>query len=281
MKSPRKKVAYRKQGKRNPMLDIATPAGRRAKNLAANKEADMRLSDALGRPCKLDGQPLSGHLLKTIAASRLTARNGSRSGDAFEYAAQDFFRHLKYSWGLCTAVRDVWQSFIEVVASVDKGMASQFLRDNEAAFRWCLTGHVHRMQLEYEKEPQAIQKVEIWSGDTGNISIGVQNDGERRVMPHDRPPEHPALVAAGTTIHHFIAPEDLKTMHKIGHERFLKEIESGKRSSRPRPPFLVTEDAVLNVAFPDEVELTKVRRDIEFIVNLGDYKPKRRKNKQT
>lgn len=257
------------------MLDIATPAGRRAKNLAANKEADLRLSDALGRPCKLNGQPLSGHLLKTIAASRLTARDGTSYVNLFEYAAQDFFRYLKYSWGLSPTVHGIWQSFIDVVASVDKEMASEFLRNYQAAFRWCLIGHVQRMGIEHGALPDSIQKVEIWRGKRETVAVGVQNDGERRILPKDRPSEQPTLVSAGCTINQFIAPKDLETMRKIGHERFLEELKSGKRSSRPA--VLVTEEALLNVAVPDEAELAAIRRDIQIVVDMRDYKPKRPK----
>src|ERR1043166_662087 len=104
MKKDKQKVAYHKESKRNVMNDVLTEAGRRAKNRAAEKEAEGRLRRALENPTDTNGKPIAGHLLKRIAAERLVTSIGPCSAGTFDYAARIFLAELKYLWGCYTPV---------------------------------------------------------------------------------------------------------------------------------------------------------------------------------
>jgi len=281
MKPPRKKVPYKKSSKRNPMLDISTVAGRRAKNRASEKNAEQRLRAALKNPTDCKGQPVTGHLLKTIAAERLSIVDGSSPASVFDHATRKFFSALKYSWGCVPIISSLWKTFLDLVESGDADIASEFAKNYASAFRWCVTGHIHRLGIEYENQAHAIVMVEIWKNKTGYYSVGVQRNGERRIMPSDFPPECPMIVFAGTQIPHFIAPQDLERIRRMGTKRFLAESQSGKFKFSPRPLALITEDTLLNVAAPTETDLDQIRQEIGFLLVSLHYKPKSKRRSKS
>lgn len=140
-------------------------------------------------------------------------------------------------------------------------------------------GHVQRLKLEYERLPYAFKVIEIWKSKDGNVQIGVQNDGKRRVIPFDQPPEPPMLWRAGAKVSHWIAPEDLKRMKKMGHKQFLANLDSGKIKLLPRPIELLTEDTFLNVAPPTPADLIEISKNLPFMIGLARFQPKPRARK--
>ncbi len=269
MRKPREKVPYRKPSKRNPMLDIPTEAARRAKVLAAEREADSRLRTALDNPTNARGKPVAAHLLKKIAAECLITREGSNHNRAFDFATKAFMQKLNYQWGCAPSISALWKTFLSLVAEVDPDCAAGFAKNYASAFRWCLAGHVHRLDMERDALPNSIVVVEIWKTRTGDIAVGIQRDGRRRLIPTDQPPDIPMIIFAGSKIHHFPASQDLKRIEKmvkeIGERRLFAELESGRFKFSARPVALVDEDAVLNVARPADDDLAAIRQALSIL----------------
>lgn len=275
MKKSRQKVPHLEAGKRNPMQDICTAAGRTAKHREFDMGADQQLRAALNHPTDLNGQPLVGHRLKTIAAERLVTVDSSSSTSVFDSAASLFLGAMKYSCGCAPSISSLWKSFLGLVEAGSPDTAMDFARSYATAFRWCVAGHIHRLADEHQRQPHSIVMVEIWENTGGRYSVGVQNNGERRMMPTDRPPESPMIVFAGTKVPHFIAPQDLQRMRRMGSKQLREELESGKFKFSPRPLALKTEDTLLNVAAPTEIDLGKIRPVIGSLLATIHYRPKR------
>jgi hypothetical protein len=202
------------------MLDISTDAGRTAKNRAADKKAEQCLRAAVGNPINEKGHPVPGHLLKTIASVRLHRVEVSSPVSIFDELMTCFLNPLTYSWGTIFSVSNLWNAFLELVTSVDIEIAMELARNYVHAFRWCVAGHLHLLNRDYESRPDAIIGVEIWSGKAGCISVAVRRNGEKSTIPPDYSPENPRIVFAGTRVHEFLAPQDWKRLHRIGHKRF-------------------------------------------------------------
>ena len=276
MKKSCKKVPYNKQSKRNPMLDIQSDAGRRAKNRVAEKKSDNELRAALAYPKDGKGKPIAGHLVKTLAANQLRANPGKSHALDFEFALEEFLSKLTYQrWGYATTISSLWRTFLELIEETDPENVRQVAETRERDFRFCVLGHVHRLNLEYDRLPYALEAIEIWRGRKGITQIGVQRDGQRRVIPHDEPPEPPMVWHAGSKISVFIAPRDLERMRKMGCDRFVAAYKAGKIELSPRPLALLTEDTILNVAPPAAADLVEVRNNLAMIVRSRGYKPKR------
>lgn len=182
---------------------------------------------------------------------------------------------MKYSWGCAPSISSLWKTFLDLVEAGNPDTAMEFARSFAAAFRWCVAGHTHRLGNEHQRQPHAIAMIEIWENKTGCYCVGVQGNGERRIMPSDRPPESPMIVSAGTKIPHFIAPQDLQRLRRMGSKQLLEEVESGKFKLSPRPSVLITEDTLLNVAAPTEIDLDKIRPVIGSLLATMHYKTKR------
>jgi hypothetical protein len=276
MKKPRKKVPYKKPSKRNPVLDIQSDAGRRAKNRVAEKTSDNELRAALAYPKDGKGKPIAGHLVKTLAANQLRANPGTSHALDFEFAVEQFLSKLTYQrWGYATTISSLWKTFLKLIGETDPENVRQVAQTRERDFRFCVVGHVHRLNLEYDRLPYAIEVIEIWRGRKGVTQIGVQRDGQRRVIPHDQPPEPPMVWHAGGSVSVFIAPEDLKRMRKMGYDRFVAAYKAGKIELSPRPLELLTEDTVMNVAPPTAADLVELRKNLAMIFMSRGYKPKR------
>ncbi len=123
--------------------------------------------------------------------------------------------------------------------------------------------------MERDALPNSIAVVEIWKTRTGDIAVGIQRDGRRRLIPTDQPPDIPMIIFAGSKIHHFIASQDLKRIEKmvkeIGERRLFAELESGRFKFSARPVALVDEDAVLNVARPADDDLAAIRQALSIL----------------
>jgi len=272
MKQKRKKVPYSKPGKRSLFKDIFTDAGRRAMNRAAEKEAEISLRTALKNPTDPKGKPVAAHLVKKIAAERLTTQAGSNLDLDFDFATNVFLSKLKYQWGCAPDISTLWKSFLGLVEEADPDHAAEFAKHYASAFRWSVAGHVHRLDLEYHERPEAIVTVEIWRKNKKYFSVGVQRNGTRRMMDSDRPPEHPMILFAGTKIHPFIAPKDFRMAQEMGGKRFLAALRSGKFKFSPRPEILVDQDSVLNIAPPTDEDLPEIR----LMVRALGFRPKYR-----
>ena len=275
-KRPRKEVPYRAVGKRNPTKDISTAAGRRAKHRASDKKADQWLRAAIKNPTDSKGQLLAGHIVKTIAAERLIAVDGSCEASVFDYAVKHFLGTLKYSWGCSPRIASLWKSFLQLVETGNAEIARQFTRNYATAFRWCVAGHIHRLDTEYGNLPDAIVMVETWKIKNRHFFVGVQQDGKRCIMPSNPLPENPMLVYSGTTVPTFVAPQDWKRIKQFGFKRVLAQLKSGKFKPSPPTSELIVEDTLLNVAAPSEADLDKIRGEINFLVTHLHYKPKRK-----
>jgi len=262
MKKPRERVPYTKPSKRNPMQDIHTDAARRAKLLAAEKDADARLRSALGNPTDKRGKPVAGHIVRTMAASHLVSSAGQSVADDFVFAAGMFLSKLKYQLAYAVSVSSLWKTFLDLVEAADAHFAREIAYGYESAFRWYVAGCVQRIDSEYDRLPDAIVSFEIWNNKGQRKFIAVQQDGVRRVYPPDKFPEPPMLLRAGTKVHEFIAVKDLKQMRQIGFKRFCAEIRSGKRKLSPRSLILVHEDTLINVARPNDSDLAEIRRNL-------------------
>ena len=271
MKTPQKKDTYVKVGKRNAMTDILTDAGRRAKNRAAEKEAEERLRNALQNPTDSKGKPVAAHELTRMAAERVTT-SGSDSRGKFGFASRIFLSHLKYQWGSAPSVSELWKLFLSLARKVDSESASDFAKNYEFAFRWCLAGHLNRIESEYLQRPEAIVMVEIYEDKAGVFSVARLQDGSRRVMLKDAPPEQPMIAFAGSRIHSFLAPRDLKKLRQLGAKAALAALESGRFKFSERPLEILDEDMVLNVARPTPDSLAKIQRDFCFLTFLRNQK---------
>ena len=124
MKKPQKKVAYLKPGKRNPMQDIQTNAARRAKVLAAARQAESRLRTALNHPTNPNGKPVAAHLVTKIAAERLQSWDGSNHNSNFDFAAMIFLEKLEYQPGCTTSISTLWKTFLKLVEDADLDCAT-------------------------------------------------------------------------------------------------------------------------------------------------------------
>jgi|GEM_PF-3385802 len=279
MKKAHKKVPYHKEGKRNPMLDISTAAGRRAKNRVAEKTSENELRAALAYPKDGKGKPIASHLVKKIAASQLRSNPGISYAIELEFALDQFLSKLTYQrWGYATTISSLWKSFLKVIGESDPENVRHVAENHKRDFRFCVVGHVHRLNLEYARLPHAIAMVEIWKGKKGRTQIGVQRDGQRRIIPRDQTPEPPMVWHAGTSVPAFIAPVDLKRMHKMGTKRFIAAYESGKIELSLRLDELLTEDTLLNVAPPTPADINAIRKLFTFNTRLRRHmaKSKRR-----
>ena len=163
----------------------------------------------------------------TLAAERLVNWADSNPVLAFDYASNAFASTLRYQWGCATYISKLWNIFRKLVEVAAPDQAVEFAKQYASAFRWVVAGHVHRLNLEYEQRPEAILAVEFWRKKKERFLVGVQRDGNRRMMPPDRTPENPMIAFAGTKMPHFIAPSDFKTIKKMGSKRFLAALESG------------------------------------------------------
>jgi len=262
MKKPRKRVPYYKPSKRSLMKDIFTDAGRRALNRAAEKEAENCLRAALDNPTDTKGKPIAAHLLKKIAAERLVTSEGSDPIVDFYYATEAFISKVRYRWGCGLSISSLWRTFLRLVQEADPRKAAEFAKHYDSAFRWYVAGHMHRLHMEYEERPDAIVKVEIWHKRNECFFVGVQRDGDRRMMPSDCPPEFPILLFAGAKMHHFIAPKDLVRIKRMGSKRFLAALKSGKIKFSQRPEALLDQDTLLNITPPTDDDLPEIRRSL-------------------
>jgi hypothetical protein len=260
MKTPRKKVPYSKPSKRNPMQDIHTDAARRAKILAAEKEADTKLRSVLGNPTDKKGRPVAGHIVRAIAASHLVSSAVQSVAYDFGFAADTFLRKLTYHPAYMVRVSSLWKVFLNLLETADANFAREIARGYESAFNWYVVGCLQRIHAEYDRLPNAIVTVEIWDFKGQYKQIAVQRDGHRRELQRDAPPDPPMLLRAGAEVREFIAANDLKRMRQIGFKRFFTEIESGQRHHSPRSLQLLHEDTLINVAPPTEPELAEIRR---------------------
>lgn len=262
------------------MKDIFTDAGRTATNRAVGKEAELQLRAALNDPRDEKGRPVALHHVKTLAASAIRASPGTDRESDFEFAAGLFLERLTYKrWGYTTTVSSLWNTFLQLVDEASPDCTRDFARTHMRDFHFCVVGHVQRLNLEYDRLPHALKTIQIWSSKNGNMQVGVQNDGVHRVIPFDEPPAPPMLWRPGSKIPHWIAPEDLKRMRKMGCENFVDAYKSGKIELSPRPMELLTEPTLLNVAPPTAADLVEIRKTLPFMIDLPPYKPKRRAHK--
>jgi hypothetical protein len=260
MDKPDNKVPYRQPGKRNPVKDVLTDAGRRAMNRAAEKEAEISLRTSLENPTDAKGKPVAGHVVKKIAAERLLTLAGSNLDFDFHFAAGAFVSKLKYQWGCATSVSDLWKTFLELIQAAELDQAVEFAKRYASAFRWVVAGHVHRLALQYQERPNAIVTIEVWQKKKQIFHVGVQRDGKRRMIPLDRSPEHPTIVFAGSKIHQFIALKDFIRIMGRGNKRIEAALKSGISKFSFPPEALVDEDIALNVSPPKDEDLAKIRR---------------------
>jgi hypothetical protein len=163
----------------------------------------------------------------------------------------------------------LWKTFLKVVAETDSDSASEFADGYGAAFRWYVAGCVQRLSSEYERLPHALVCVEVSINKAERSRVvGIRRDGKRLELLPDETPESPLMLRAGTTVHAWIAPQDLMRMQQMGHKRFLAAIKSGKLRLSPRPKELVAEDTLLNVAPPTVDDLVEIRRDLAGFFRL-------------
>jgi hypothetical protein len=263
MKKSRKKVAYTQQSKRDLMRDIHTDAGRRAKILAAEKEANERLRSAVGNPIGKSGKPVARYVVQTIAAEHLLCSPGHSAADDFTFAADRFLRKLTYRPAYLLSIPRLWKLFLVLLDTANSNFASEIARGYESPFRWLVAGCVQRIDSEYHLLPNAIVNIEILKFKEKRKLIAVLRDGKRREIQPDEPPAPPLLLRAGTQVHEFVAPKDLAGMRQIGSARFLAEIKSGKRKLSPRPLKLLHEDTLINVAPPTGPDLVEICRDLK------------------
>lgn len=250
------------------MQDIHTDAARRAKILAAEKEADTKLRSALGNPTDKKGRPVAGHIVRAIAASHLVSSAVQSVAYDFGFAADTFLCKLTYHPAYMMHVSSLWKVFLNLLETADANFAREIARGYESAFNWYVVGCLQRIHAEYDHLPDAIVTVEIWDFKGQYKHIAVQRDGNRRELQRDAPPDPPMLLRAGTEVHEFIAANDLKRMRQIGFERFFAEIKSGKHKLSPRTLRLLHEDTLINVALPTASDLTEIRRYLKSFFSL-------------
>ncbi len=276
MKQTQNKAVYRRAGKRNVMKDISTPAGRQAKNRNAEKIAEQKLRKALDHPKDEKGKPVSGHLVTTLAANRLHAVSEHDCEWDFEITSGLFLEKLTYQpWGYATTVASLWDTFLQMVEKANIDSACDFAKFYRRDFKLYVIGHVQRLNLEYSRLPGALKTIEIYIQDNRETNFGVQNDGVRRFLPLDAPPEHPVFVRAGSRLALWLAPEDRRRLIQFGHDEFFKALASKKFKLSPRPKELFTEDTLLNVAPPNGVDLDEIGKAIHSLLALPRYKLER------
>ncbi len=257
---PHRRAADWQEGKTRPR--IKTDA-KRAKDYRQTNAAAL---EAIRRALKLPKESVPKVL--SIAAARFENAGPDNPVLDFDCAAEAYLRELTWQVGSAVPVRHYWNQMLEVVATHAPQLASEFAKNHSQDFRWCLTGHIHRLRLEYDQRPDAVEFIEIWQREGGQrVFVAVRHDGKRYQLDRsDFPRFGPWICPAGGR-YPGAKTGDVKGLKDIGEaDQFNIRALAALRAATfhlTTDTALATEDTVLNVAPP--VGLSAVSGRLAFL----------------